>query len=191
MHPSAYVLGGTFLGLNGRAGQRILEIGSANVNGSLRDHQPEGSTWIGVDQAEGAGVDVVGSSHELPFEDGSFDLVVSTSCLEHDPLFWITFLEVARVLRPGALAYLNVPAKGPYHAHPVDCWRFYPDSGAALALWARRSGREMHLVETFAAGSRGHQEWIDLALVFVRGEGEAEGYRPLRGTVTEKAEAVV
>lgn len=169
MHPTAYGLGTLFLQFHGRAGQRILEVGSANETGGLRELCPEGATWIGVDQRPGAGVDVVSSSHALPFEDESFDLVVSSSCLEHDPMFWITFLEVARVLRQGALAYLNVPAKGPYHAFPVDCWRFYPDAGEALAQWARRSGREMKMLEAFSATVEG-QPWVDLALVYCKGD---------------------
>jgi len=168
MHPSAYALGRLFFEVNGRPGQQILEIGSANVNGTLRDHRPEGSTWIGLDQGEGEGVDVVGSSHAMPFEDGRFDIVVSSSCLEHDPMFWITFLESLRVLKQGGLAYHLVPAKGPHHAYPLDCWRFYPDAGEGLAMWARRAGHETFLMESFAAGEKGG-EWLDVVLVFVKG----------------------
>jgi SAM-dependent methyltransferase len=48
--------------------------------------------------------------HALPFEDGTFDIVVYCEVLEHmtnDP--WQTLLEVKRVLRPGGLLVLTTP----------------------------------------------------------------------------------
>jgi hypothetical protein len=35
---------------------------------------------------------------------------IGSMCFEHDPMFWVTFLETLRVLRPGGYAYLNVPS---------------------------------------------------------------------------------
>jgi hypothetical protein len=35
----------------------VLEIGSANVNGGLRDEKLKNMTWVGVDLNEGPGVD--------------------------------------------------------------------------------------------------------------------------------------
>jgi SAM-dependent methyltransferase len=71
-------------------------------------------------------------SYKLPFADGSVDVVLSSSCFEHSEFFWLLFLEILRVLRPEGLFYLNAPSNGPFHRYPVDCWRFYPDSGNAL-----------------------------------------------------------
>lgn len=92
--------------------------------------RPEGCGYLCVDLGAGPGVDLVLSDpHQLPLAEQSFDMVVSTSCLEHDPMFWLTFLEMCRILRHGGYIYIN----GPYHGYPYDHWRFYPDSGMALA----------------------------------------------------------
>ena len=85
MHDTAYEIGGKFLKLYGRAGQTILDLGSYNVNGTLKDFQPRDSFYVGADLASGMGVDVVVSSAlALPFAPGSFDIILSTSAFEHD-----------------------------------------------------------------------------------------------------------
>jgi SAM-dependent methyltransferase len=170
MHDTAYELGKAFFALYARpTATSVIDIGSMDVNGTLRDWCPAGAKYTGVDIAAGKGVDVViESTWRLPFENDSFDLAVSSSCFEHDPLFWVTFLETLRVLKPGGYAYLNVPSNGKYHAHPFDCWRFYPDSGLALEQWARHSNVEAHLVESFIA-DRARAEWNDCVLIFCKG----------------------
>jgi predicted SAM-dependent methyltransferase len=100
-----------------------------------------------------ASVDIViPPGEKLPFEDGSVDLIVSTSCFEHDPCFWLTFKEMTRIIKPSG--YINAPTTGPYHTYPGDNWRFYSDAGQALAYW---SGKQISnetiypvkVVETF------------------------------------------
>lgn len=59
----------------------------------------------------------VGNSNELPFEDDSFDCVVSSSTLEHDKYFWRTTAEVRRVLRKGGVFIVGVPI---YKTLPTD-----------------------------------------------------------------------
>ena len=51
-----------------------------------------------------------GDVYELPYEDDSFDLVVSFSVFEHLAQFGKALLEVARVLEPGGLFLLGMPA---------------------------------------------------------------------------------
>jgi hypothetical protein len=92
-------------------------------------------------------------------------LVVSTSCLEHDPLFWLTFSQMARVVVPGGFIYVSVPSNGHYHGHPVDCWRFFADAAAALAQWAVRCDQPIELVENFLMPPK-HDIWIDNVMVF-------------------------
>ena len=57
MHDTAMWWGGQFLNNYSISG-KILEVGSCNRNGGLRDICPEGSDWFGVDLEEGPGVDV-------------------------------------------------------------------------------------------------------------------------------------
>lgn len=114
---------------------KILDVGSYDVNGSMRPvFEPYGE-YIGLDIEEGNNVDLVGDLYNFPLEDNSVDIIVSSSCFEHAKLFWVTFNEMVRVLKTGGLIYINTPSRGSYHGYPVDCWRFYKDSYAALAEW--------------------------------------------------------
>jgi hypothetical protein len=178
MHESAEVLGRLFFELYWRPGFcRILDIGSLNVNGSLRPHCPIGAEYIGIDVTSGAGVDVVvHDPYHYPFPDDYFDLIVSTSCFEHDPMFWLTFLEAIRVLSPRGFFYINAPSNGLYHSYPMDHWRFYPDASMALVQWAERSSRSTSLIESFIAGRSGGDStddlakmWNDYVMVFTKG----------------------
>jgi SAM-dependent methyltransferase len=152
---------------------KVLEIGSQDVNGALRSIVPEHFDYIGADMVAGKGVDVVlDDPYVLPFDSGSFDVVVSISCFEHSEMFWLAFLEIMRVLKPDGLFYLNAPSNGAFHRYPVDCWRFYPDSGRALVRWARRNGINAALLECYTS----HQVadiWNDLVAVFVKDESQA------------------
>ena len=143
MHPSALRNGKLFFETYAAmlADASVVDIGAQDVNGSLKDVMPSHLRYTGVDFVEGKGVDVVlDDPYTLPFADESVDIVVSNSCLEHSEMFWPSFLEMLRVLRPTGLLYLNVPSNADFHRYPVDCWRFYLDSGVALVSWARRNG---------------------------------------------------
>jgi SAM-dependent methyltransferase len=147
---------------------RIIEIGSQDINGSLRSIAPPQFDYVGVDFAEGNGVDVVLTDpYSLPFEDESADIVISSSCFEHSEMFWIVFLEILRVLKPSGLFYLNAPSNGNFHRYPVDCWRFYPDSGNALAKWAQRNGLNSLLLESYISNQDGGI-WNDFVAVFLK-----------------------
>ena len=52
---------------------------------------------------------VTGNAHDMPFEDERFDLVMSNATLEHDRQFWLSLVEMHRVLRPGGLIIIGVP----------------------------------------------------------------------------------
>ena len=147
---------------------KIVEIGSQDVNGSIREYSPETATYIGLDFSEGKGVDLVlGDPYSLPFETESLDVVVSSSCFEHSEFFWLLFNEIMRVLKPEGLFYLNVPSNGPFHRYPVDCWRFYPDSGNALVAWAQRSGYNSIQLESFTTG-QDEGIWNDFVSIFLK-----------------------
>ncbi|WP_024300586.1 methyltransferase domain-containing protein [Methyloversatilis discipulorum] len=178
MHPSAMENGRLFFAtyFEAAAPALILDIGSQDINGSLRQLAPAGACYVGLDFAAGRGVDVVlDDAYRLPFEDGAADVVVSSSCFEHVDMFWLTFNEVLRVLKPGGLFYLNAPSNGEFHRYPVDCWRFYPDAGEALVRWGTRSGYRPALLESFTAYQR-LDIWNDFVAVFVKDAACATRY---------------
>lgn len=148
----------------------VVDIGSKDVNGSLKSVCPPTARYVGVDFAPGRGVDIVlADPYALPIESGSADFVVSSSTFEHSEFFWLLFLEVMRVLKPTGLFYLNVPANGDFHRHPVDCWRFYPDSANALAKWGRRNGLRIVVLEQYTGRQRG-DGWNDYVAIFLKDE---------------------
>lgn len=174
MHESALLAADNFFDIYcRRPGGRILDIGSMDVNGSLRSVAPAGFEYVGADMAPGAGVDVLLSDpHELPFGAKEFDVVVSSSCFEHMQFFWITFLECLRVLKDDGLLYINAPSNGPYHPYPHDNWRFYPDAGRALAAWGQRQGFKVCMVESFVLNQM-DGVWNDYVAIFRKGNAQA------------------
>jgi SAM-dependent methyltransferase len=153
---------------------RVVEIGAQDVNGSIRSVAPARLEYVGVDFCAAKGVDIVISDpYELPFENESVDIFVSSSCFEHSEFFWLVFMEVMRCLKPHGLFYLNAPSTGEFHRYPVDCWRFYPDSGMALVNWGRRNGLRPALLESYIQIGG---QWQDFVAVFVKDEGFVSSY---------------
>jgi SAM-dependent methyltransferase len=166
MHDTAYEIGGLFFQSYVNAESSVLEIGSLNINGGLRDFRPTAGSYIGVDLSPGNGVDViVRRISQLPFRPETFDAVVSSSCLEHDLMFWVTFLEMCRVLKHGGYLYLNVPSKGKFHQYPIDAWRFFPDAGIGLRDWAKLNNHDIELLESFLTENR-NDIWNDCVMIF-------------------------
>ena len=153
---------------------KVIEIGSQDVNGSLREVCPEGFEYLGLDFQEAKGVDVVLTDpYEFPLESNSVDIVLSSSCFEHSEMFWLVFLEILRVLKPKGLFYLNAPSAGSFHRYPVDCWRFYPDSGKALITWANKNGLNAAILESYTQKGG---TWQDFVSVFVKDKSFAPSF---------------
>lgn len=166
MHDTAMALGGAFFETYCSDWKTVLELGSMDVNGSLRTLCPPGVLYLGMDVQHGRSVDLVVKVGEpLPVRDDFADAILSSSQLEHDDFFWETFLEFVRVVRPGGFIYINAPSNGAYHRYPNDNWRFYPDCGHVLANWARKHGHDIDLVESFVADKEG-DVWNDFVAVF-------------------------
>jgi hypothetical protein len=172
MHFTSLISGESFSETYGKEGYIVVDIGGKDVNGSLRKFFEErGMKYICVDIEEHPSVDVViKPSDKLPFENGSVDLIVSTSCFEHDPCFWLTFKEMSRIVKK--YIYINAPTNGYYHGYPGDNWRFYSSAGQALAYWSgiKFNGEElfpMKVVETFHIMPK-NDIWMDFVCVWER-----------------------
>ena len=78
---------------------------------------------------------MAGDATAMPFPDGTFDRVIAAEILEHVPRDADAMAEIARVLRPGGLAAITVPAWFPervcwalsedYHTNPGGHVRIY------------------------------------------------------------------
>jgi SAM-dependent methyltransferase len=62
--------------------------------------------------------DVLGLGENLPFQDNSFDAVLSCAVLEHVKDPFTCAQEIVRVLKPGGRLYCQVPFLQPFHGYP-------------------------------------------------------------------------
>ncbi len=148
---------------------RILDIGS-KAHDAQDSYRPlfggPHYEYIGLDLESGPNVDIVPRSAYswAELESCSFDAVISGQVFEHNPFFWITMAEIARVLRPDGLVCIIAPSSGPVHRYPQDCWRFYPDAAAAMFSYVG-----IELIESYveASGLKGvsGMEWADMFAV--------------------------
>ncbi len=114
-------------------GRRVLEIGSADVNGSIRPSFPA-SHYTGVDLSAGPGVDLIGSGHDLALPDNDFDLAVSCECFEHNPLWCETFVNMHRMTRPGGIVLVTCASRGRLE-HGTTRMRAYESPGSQSLGW--------------------------------------------------------
>jgi len=110
-------------------GEKVLEVGSRNINGSIRplieSYNP--ASYLGVDIEPGEGVDEIVSVYKLweTYSNGSFDVVVCCETLEHLEDWKVALVNMWAVLKPLGLFILSVPDETTkYHGYPNDFWRF-------------------------------------------------------------------
>lgn len=146
----------------------IYDLGSQDVNGSYRPLFSEPAwRYVGLDMASGKNVDVVLRTPYAWKEVASCsaDVVISGQAFEHIEYFWITMLEIARVLKPGGICCILAPSSGPEHRYPQDCWRFYPDGMASLAHFAQMEAVEATTQWEDKGYADGSDWWHDSMLV--------------------------
>ncbi|KQU69429.1 bifunctional 2-polyprenyl-6-hydroxyphenol methylase/3-demethylubiquinol 3-O-methyltransferase UbiG [Phycicoccus sp. Root101] len=94
------------------ASANVLEIGSYDVNGSVRAMFSTAGQYCGVDLVDGPGVDRIGYGHEVDDLDGSWDIALSAECFEHDPHWRATLANMVRLTRPGGLVVVSCASTG-------------------------------------------------------------------------------
>lgn len=101
------------------AGDRWLEKYLSNaVQYVALDYPPTGHNLYGARPS------VFADAAHLPFVDSRFDAIVCLEVIEHVPDPKKVMCEIARVLKPGANAWLSVPFLYPLHDAPFDFQRF-------------------------------------------------------------------
>ena len=146
----------------------ILDLGSLDVNGSYREYFDISPwTYRGIDMAAGKNVDIVLKNpyNWREIKSNSADVLISGQAFEHIEFFWITMLEIARVLKPGGLCCIIAPSGGYEHRYPVDCWRFYPDGFSALAKFAQLDVLEVKTQWKSQGYTDGSDDWRDSMIV--------------------------
>lgn len=131
-HNSCITFGRQVLGKENVAGKTVLEVGSMNVNGGLREliESLGPAAYTGIDIAPGKGVDAVCACRDIPscFGNDSFDLVLATEVLEHIECWQEAIRNMKAVCRPDGYILVSTRSKGfLYHGYPEDYWRFEVD----------------------------------------------------------------
>ena len=125
-----------------KPGFRILEIGSREVAGGppMRGRLAH-AEYVGFDYHPGPNVDVVGDAHRLSdVLSGQFDVVYSTAVFEHLAMPWVVAEEIAKVLKPGGLVFIETHFSFSSHERP---WHFFQFSDMGLrALFSPALGFE-------------------------------------------------
>ncbi len=109
-------------------GKRVIEIGSYDVNGSLRKnvelHNP--GEYIGIDIVKGPGVDIICPCEKLvqKFGKNSFDIVISTCSIEHIQDWIESISNIKNICKTNGIILIIVPSDWPYHEYPYDFWRY-------------------------------------------------------------------
>jgi SAM-dependent methyltransferase len=173
MHPSSLLKFEAFLDEylpTGTEKKSVLDVGSASYIGHPSYRQPaerRGLTYVGLDMQPGVNVDVVSANpvvySEVPTE--SHDFIVSGQTFEHNPFFWVSFCEMARILKQGGRMIVIAPSAGNVHRYPFDCWRFYPDSWMALCAVAGVELEETMFEPDEHRGKVTGVDWRDSAVV--------------------------
>src|SRR5260221_473016 len=117
-------------------GRKVLEVGSLNINGTVRDFFTD-CDYAGIDVAAGNGVDRVlhltellqectettkGRYASMPFR-SLCDVMISTEALEHDELWDKSLEAMSALLKPGGILIItcagpNRPEHGTTKADP-------------------------------------------------------------------------
>jgi SAM-dependent methyltransferase len=114
--------------VTGRTKRRVMELVDSIPQGSTilnvgAGYTDFGSRVINVDIFDSGTTTIIASALELPFNNGSADLVMLQGVLEHVRDAESTLAECLRVLKSGGLFYTEMPFLQPYHESPIDMRR--------------------------------------------------------------------
>jgi len=121
---------------------RTLELGSLDVNGSVR--KLFSGEYVGIDRVQGPGVDPSWTANALDFPDASFDTVVSTSMLEARCGVWrrcrsrasaaISATSSSRRSRRASGSTMSPTTGGSCRAHGRSSWRWQHATRSTRAM---------------------------------------------------------
>ena len=128
-HDSCIKFGAACLTESICSGSKILEVGSLDINGSIRNVISKfiPCSYTGVDIAPGKGVDSLCSAANLisTFGENSFDIVIATELLEHTFNWKSVVSNIKCVCKCSGYILITTRSQGfGYHPFPEDFWRF-------------------------------------------------------------------
>jgi SAM-dependent methyltransferase len=106
--------------------KKVLDVGSGDINGNNR-FLFENCEYDGNDVIQAKNVTIVSKTKDLPFNDNTFDIIISTECFEHDPEYKESFLKIYKMLKNDGLfcftcASTGRPEHGTRRTSPFDSY---------------------------------------------------------------------
>jgi SAM-dependent methyltransferase len=92
-------------------GKVVLDVGSGDINGNNR-FLFENCEYNGNDVIPVHNVTIVSKTKDLPFQNNSFDTIISTECFEHDPEYKESFIKIYNMLKPDGLFCFTCASTG-------------------------------------------------------------------------------
>ena len=100
-----------------------------DVGGRYQPYRPliaaKVSRYLALDIKKTELVTVLGSGEQIPFQDGTFDLVIATCVFDYFPNPHPAAQEIFRVLKPGGRVFASFGALVPRFEED-ECWRYLP-----------------------------------------------------------------
>lgn len=93
------------------SGKKVLEIGSLDINGTVRDFFT-GCDYTGIDVGEGKHVDIVCPGEDYGQPAASFDVVISCEAMEHNFAWRRTWLNILRLVKDDGLVIMTCATIG-------------------------------------------------------------------------------
>ena len=117
-----------------RTNLKILEIGSLDINGSIRNFiEPFSKKYVGLDMQEGPGVDIVYDAAKFT-KPNTFDVVVCAEVFEHTPEWQTIIKKSYKNLVEGGLFIATMAGEGRHPHSAIDTgaireWEHYANIG--------------------------------------------------------------
>lgn len=92
--------------------RRVLDVGSADVNGGPHRLLADPAHYVGIDLAPYGNVDVVTDAATVAFPTGWFDVTMSSECFEHAERWRDIVANMVRMTSPGGLVVISAAGTG-------------------------------------------------------------------------------
>ena len=90
----------------------VLEIGSLDVNGNIRNLFNFSKEYVGIDLEKGPNVDLVLNGIDIDKLNKSFDIIISCECFEHAKDWKVIFEKMCQISKANSFIVISVASTG-------------------------------------------------------------------------------
>ena len=90
----------------------VLEIGSLDVNGNIRNLFDFTNEYTGIDLEKGPNVDLVLNGTNIDKLNKNFDIIISCECFEHANDWKLIFEKMCQISKPNSFIVISVASTG-------------------------------------------------------------------------------